>query len=84
MTIQILDQQRGPHGFYFRAACDKITALVTVHSWGFQICCENNAHKVWRGMGKHFPTLEAALAGYKSGEMKAIIQAAADAAKGAI
>lgn len=41
------------------------------------VCQSNASHKAWGGNGKHFPSLEAALAAYKSSFMKAAIQQAA-------
>jgi len=78
MNIQITQTIKAPTGFYFSATCEKVSATVAIHSYGVQVVCQNAAHKVWRGSGKFFPTIAAAIDNYKSGEMKAIIQAAAD------
>lgn len=76
MTIQISEVVRTEHGTYVSAACGKVSAFVSVTSWGLQVCCKNASHRVWRGAGKHFHTLADALAGYRSQEMQAMIIAA--------
>lgn len=78
MNIQILETSRTASGTYFQASCEKKTALVAIHSWGVQVICQNAANRVWKGGGRHFPTIAAAIMGYKSGEMKAIIRAAGE------
>lgn len=79
MELVITDTRRSEHGFYFSGTCGKVSALVSIHSWGVQVICENSAHRVWRGAGRHFANVGAAREGYKSGEMKALISAAAEA-----
>ena len=76
MEINIIDQKRTDTAFYFHAACNKVAAHVAIYSHGIQVVCLNASHRAWRGGGKHFRTAELALAGYRSSEMKAIIQAA--------
>lgn len=44
----------------------------------FWVCCKNASHKVYRGLGRPFDTLDDALADYKSPRMKTIINAARD------
>jgi len=78
MTIQITETAKSSSGSYLQATCNKTSAMVCVHNHGLQVICQNACHKVWRGAGRFFPTAAAAFAGYKSAEMKAIIQAALD------
>lgn len=55
----------------------KTCAFVSIRYDGMiNVCQKNAAHRVWRGCGKFFSSAEEAIAGYKSGEMKAIIQLA--------
>lgn len=60
------------------ATCGKKTATVMVSENWIQVVCENASHKAWRGMGRSFPSLAAAREGYKSSEMRAIIDILAD------
>lgn len=66
---------------YVEATCGNKSALVSFTPYGVRVICQNAMHQVWRGAGKAFADVEAALAGYKSGEMKSIISAAAEYAK---
>lgn len=66
---------------YVEATCENTSALVVIEKDGVRVICQNAMHRAWGGSGRHFPTVEAAVAGYKSGAMKSIIQAAADSAK---
>jgi hypothetical protein len=77
MEVQVTETRKDRNGVYVYASCKQTSASVAIHAWGVQVCCHNAAHKVWRGSGKHFSTLDHALAGYRSAEMRAIIQAAA-------
>ncbi len=66
------------HGIYVTATCGKVSALVCIVDYEVRVIVQNAAHKVWRGAGKGFPTVAAAIANYKKAEVQAII-AAADA-----
>lgn len=77
MTTMITEANKTATGTYVQATCGNVSALVCIQSHGVQVICQNAAHKVWRGMGRRFESVELALANYKSGEMRAIIQAAA-------
>lgn len=58
-------------------SCGKKTAFVSFNNCGWvTVCCYNAAHRVWRGAGKTFRSIEEAFDGYKTGEMKAILWAA--------
>jgi hypothetical protein len=84
MNLTVNETSRVASGFYFNATADKTTATVAIHSWGVQVVCHNAANRVWRGGGRHFQTIAAALAGYKSGAMQAIIRAAGEANHAAV
>jgi hypothetical protein len=49
-----------------------------------QVIVQNASHRVWRGMGKRFPTIEAAVANYRTPEIRALIRAAAELAPTAV
>lgn len=48
--------------------------IVTGNSSYVNVTVKNASHKVWKGMGKDFPTIEAAIANYKDSKIKAIIK----------
>ena len=83
MTIQIESAERKGTGYYFTATANKVSALVCIYSHGFQIICKNASHRVWRGSGRHFHTLNDALDHYRSPEMRAIINEAVNLSKAA-
>lgn len=66
------------YGLHVTATSGKTTASVSVYSWGVQVCKQNASHRVWRGGGRQFQSLEQAEQGYKSSSMKSIIQAVRD------
>ncbi len=76
MNIAITETKRTEHGFYLQATCNKVSALIGIYPHGLQVVCQNAMQKAWRGGGRHFHNAEAAMAHYRSGEMRAIIQAA--------
>lgn len=74
MTIIIEKTLKTETSHYAAMTCGKTNAYVGVTKWGqWNVCVNNSAHKVWGGMGKFFASYEAALAAYKSAEMKAIL-----------
>jgi hypothetical protein len=80
MDILITESIKAEHGTYVTATCGKTSAFVCIHRGGLdgiRVCCKNASHRVFRGAGKFFANLEDAINGYRSPEMKAIIQAAA-------
>jgi hypothetical protein len=81
MQIQVTEMSQHKTGFYFSATCGKTSAYVVILDYGVRVCCLNAAHKVWKGAGKFFPNAEAAISGYRSGEMKALIEAAVEASQ---
>ena len=62
-------------GLYAEASCGKVKALVCIHDNHVRVICCNASHSAWRGMGRVFPSIAEAIAGYKSQEMKSIIAA---------
>ena len=77
MQIQINQASHNEQGtFWFDATVNKTSAFVAISRHGVQVCTKNAAHKAWGGFGKHFPTKDAAMANYKSAEMKTIIETA--------
>lgn len=81
MEIQINKFDKSEVGTFFDATCGKTNAYVWFsHGLGtISVCCKNASHRAFGKLGRSFRTIDEALAGYKSSEMKAIIQAAADA-----
>jgi hypothetical protein len=66
----------------FQATCGKINA--TVFYWsgvvgGIQVICHNAQNKCWNGLGRRFENVFDAISGYRSEEMKSIIQASVEA-----
>ena len=78
MQAIITEAKSFTHDTYITATCGSKTALVTIHrvTKRITVCCQNASHKVWRGAGRTFWSIEDALAAYKSPEMKAIINRA--------
>lgn len=66
--------------FYCDMTSGKHTVLVCVKPRGLQVIVQNDSHRVWRGMGKDFPSVEAAVANYKTPAIRAMIQHAAQLA----
>lgn len=76
MEATIKETTTSKYGTHAHVACGKVEAAVSVMTHGLQVCCMNASNRVWRGAGRFFPSVEAAMENYKSAEMKAIIQAA--------
>lgn len=67
------------YGRYIELHTDGMSISVNFeNSGGVRICVKNASHRVWRGFGKHFDTVEAALENYKSAKAKTLIRAALD------
>lgn len=67
-------------GKYIEADCGKISAHIFISDFGYiNVCCKNASHKAWKANGRYFRSFDEALNGYKSAEMKAIINAAQEA-----
>jgi FKBP-type peptidyl-prolyl cis-trans isomerase (trigger factor) len=73
---------KNSHGTYIKAVCDKTTASISYSTLfdTVRVCVHNASNRAFRiGAGKAFKDFDAAVAGYKSGAVKAIIEAARDA-----
>lgn len=81
MLVSILTDTAKPNGFrIFTAQAGKTVATVTFFTSGtVSIVVDNAAHRAWRGGGRAFRSMADAWSAYKSGEMKAILEAAAQA-----
>ena len=66
---------------FVTAECGKHRATVLVAPNYINVSVQNAAHRAWKGMGKTFATVEQALANYRSAPIRAIIEAARDAAQ---
>ena len=75
-AVMITETKFTNSALYVTATCGKVSALVCVSDLQVRVIVQNAAHKAWRGSGKAFPNIAAALAAYKSEEMKAIISTA--------
>lgn len=79
MEVKISNQQTFASGStFFELTCGKKSAHIIIFSEGIQVCCLNASHKVWKGAGKYYYTIEEALNSYKSEEMQAMILTAFD------
>jgi len=82
MTVQIVRDEKktieGQEYRYLELATEKVSAFVTFMPWGVQVCCKNSSHKVWRGAGRLFNSIQDAIEGYKSADMRSILTTAAN------
>lgn len=69
-------------GRYFLAGmqCGNHSAQVVIAPTYVQVIVQNASNRAWRGMGKRFATVDAAVANYKTAEVRAMIQTAASLA----
>jgi hypothetical protein len=76
VVIEILNHYETPNAVAYEMTVGKKAAWVSFnkHFNSVSVCVENAAHRVWRGFGRHFHGFEAALAAYKSSEVKAMIE----------
>ena len=80
MDVLISEKYSNEYATCFQLQCENKSAFVTFERDGrVQVCCQNAAHRVWRGAGKFFQSIAEALEAYKSPEMKAMIHAAESA-----
>ena len=64
------------YALHVQATCGKVSALVCISELQVLVIVQNAAHKAQRGLGKAFQNVSAAVAAYKSEEVKSIILAA--------
>ncbi|HVJ25030.1 MAG TPA: hypothetical protein VM756_13965 [Burkholderiales bacterium] len=66
-------------GLYFTAELEsgKHSVIVVVRArGGLQVIVQNASNRCWKGIGKSYPSGEAALAAYKTAEIRAMISEA--------
>ena len=83
MEINVIDISRQNalrnEYLYVEMQCGKHAALVVVcrgASNYVQVVVQNAMNRAWRGMGKRFATVDAALASYKTDAIREMIQTA--------
>lgn len=83
MDAMITDTSRqtalGNEYLYVELVCGKHAALVVVcrgASNYVQVIVQNAMNRAWRGMGKRFATVEAAVAAYKTDAIRSMITTA--------
>lgn len=85
-SVQIISHTKTEIAAYMTLACGKITATVShnpTYTDAVRVCVQNSSNRAYRmGVGKTFPTFDAAAAGYKLADVRAIIRVAADLCKG--
>ena len=77
MNIEII-RQKNENGYkVFEMACGKKQAYILERSGSkndyVNVICQNDSHRAWKGMGRIFRNFDEAIEGYKSSEMKAMI-----------
>lgn len=86
MDIQITSQSASEYGTWLELTAGKTSASVMVYNekgkdlGKLRVTCKNASHSCWRGVGKGFESVEAALENYRSAAMKGMIRAAVAAA----
>lgn len=85
-TIQIIKTDDTTHtniGRYFMVEMQsgKHSVIVVVAPNYLQIVVQNASNRAWRGVGKHFATLELALAAYKTPAIREMISHAVEMSK---
>ena len=83
--IQVLNSESKTYAnlgryFYSEMRAGKHHVSVTVAPNHLQVIVHNASNRCWRGMGKQFPNLDAALAYYKTPEVRAMLELAASQA----
>lgn len=81
MNIQILNAKHQNYSnlgryFFTEMQAGKHHATVVVAPDHVQVCVHNASNRAWGGMGRRFENAEKALAGYKSPEVRAMIETA--------
>jgi hypothetical protein len=87
MEAMVTDTSRqtalGNEYLYAELQCGKHSALVVVCRGAtnyVQVIVQNACHRAWRGMGRRFATVEAALAAYKTAAVRTMIETACEMA----
>lgn len=87
MQVQITEKLSNVEGNYaysvFAAEAGNTKATVSIVENSVNVALnycgvivDNAAHKVWRGPGRQFSSIDAAILHYRSGEVKAILECA--------
>lgn len=78
MTVLIQDFETIGDSIYIEiTAGAKVASVVTNRELGtVRVLCKNASHRAYRGTGRIFPSWDEAIAGYKSAEMREIIETA--------
>jgi hypothetical protein len=83
MDAMITDTSRqtalGNEYLYVELVCGKHAALVVVCKGAsnyVQVIVQNAMNRAWRGMGRRFATVDAALAAYKTAAVRTMIETA--------
>jgi hypothetical protein len=64
--------------FFAELACGAHSIIVTVSPDAIGVSVQNASHRAWRGTGKNFPNLDAALGYYKTAEIGAMLRTAVE------
>lgn len=79
MQVVITKQSETEYAKSATFTCGRTSAYVSCNRFGqWNVCVDNASHRVWKSVGKVFPSYDAALAAYRSGEMKAILALACE------
>ena len=86
MAVNLIETLRDEFGTHIEAQAGKQKATVSIYkgslaNLGVQVVCQNASHRAFRGAGKFFKDIGAALDNYRSAEMRAIIELAASVEK---
>ena len=81
MEIQIINTERKTFSnlgeyLFLEARSGKHHASVAVGPNGIDVCVHNASNRAWRGTGRRFPSVEAAIAGYKTESVREMIRLA--------
>lgn len=78
MNVQITELDRNQYADSISVQVNSTSAYISREHRGgrVNVLCRNASHRVGRGAGRFFDDFDAAAAGYKSGAMKAAIEAA--------
>lgn len=87
-TIEIKDTKVETYSnlgryFYADMSNGKHSLAVAIKPHGVQVVVCNASHRAWRRMGKEFPTMDAALAYYRTDAIRAMLTRAAELNKAA-
>jgi hypothetical protein len=84
ILVKSTSEQTLSMGRYFIAELEsgKHSIVVCVNPTGLRVIVQNASNRAWRGMGKLYANLDAALAAYKTGEIRSMIAMAVELSKG--